>query len=122
MRRRPNLTRIHIPGSAYSVRTRGGVAMLRLTFPASDARMSAQAGFFPSVETWNIEKAGAWLLVRALVAVANVRLVAGPPAIPADTVLLGIRLKIISVSCNIPLHIGGAGYRFGIFPRSQPIC
>jgi hypothetical protein len=43
-------------------------------------------------------------------------------ALPAVTLVLIICLEIISATCIIPPRIVSAGYRFGIPPRSPPIC
>lgn len=75
-----------------------------------------------AIGIWDIKRIGTFLLLLAFVAVAIFLPAAGPFALPAETLTLVICLEIISVSCVIPLHIVSTGYRFGIPPRSPPIC
>ena len=72
---------------------------------------------------WDNKRTGTLFLLLAFVAVEIFLPVAlQVDALPAVTLILIICLEIISATCIIPPRTVSAGYRFGIPPRSPPIC
>jgi hypothetical protein len=98
--------------------------MLRLTFLTSDPRIRARAkaGFFMAIGIWDVKRIGTVLLLLAFVAVAIFLPADAPPAVGAVTFTLILILEILFAFSLNPQQLVSAGYRFGIPPRSPPIC
>jgi hypothetical protein len=99
---------------------------MRLTFSAPNPILAeTKVEFLMSIDSRDFRKIVIWVLLLSFVFVAIIIPLLSldtPDAVAAVTLALILVLEILFCFCFNPQLIIPAGYRFGIPPRSPPIC